>query len=816
MYAFGRARTQRMMSRNEEGGRANNNPYAQAIYRRFVLPLAAIIKEDTDTKKPGRRKAHTALLLPMDPEAVAYLAVRNVLNTLMNGTDTASGGASTGQHPSDHGSAVGASARGVVNAVGKAVYHELLLGLFETAAPDLFFTLVNDLGRRMSKSERHRMTVFKLQAKDNGIPFPEWGTAGVQQVGAYLVDQLEQLGLVETSTLTIGASRASALRTRIDVRLTGDVLELIGQIKGHIVETTPYYLPCIEPPCDWTSIRDGGFHTNAMRRMQPFAVRSHGGWSEFDDYDIGTILAAINSLQRVSWRINGAVLDVVRQAARHFDMEEILSQAEFPAPPRPVFLTDRPDLKQEQMTPDELAAFIDWKRAKSQWFTEMKLRGTKYGRFYTATTVADKFRGFSAIHFVYFADFRGRLYAQTTGVSPQGSDMQKALLHFADGKPLDTVEAEHWFMIHGANKWGQDKLPLQDRIAYIRKYDRQILEFAADPIGCNDWRGADKPLQFLAWCLEYAEWRRSPHTFVSRLPIGMDGSCNGLQNFSAMLRDEVGGKATNLVPAAIPHDIYQMVADVTALGLRRAEPDEHGYRDRWLAHGIGRSLVKRSVMTLPYGSTRFSCADFIVDDYLKQGKATQFAREEYRPAAQYLSHFVWDAIAEVVVKAREAMTWLQAGARQIIRAGQGSVRWVTPAGFPVTQYYQEQDNHRIRTSLCGNAFLRLSVDNDTPDGHRHRNGIAPNFVHSYDAAHLHLVTVVATAEGLNLAMIHDDYGTHAADAARLYRIIREVFVAMYESCDPLAQFAETYDLPAPPARGALDLRQVLDSPYFFS
>lgn len=801
------------MTRNEEGGRANNNPYAQAIYRRFVLPLAEIIREDIANKRPGRRKAHTVLLEPMDPEAVAYLAVRNTLNTLMNGSDAPG---TTGGSSGDHGGMGTAHARKVVTAVGKAAYHELLLGLFEAADPALFYTLVNDLGRRMSKSERHRMTVFKMQARDNGIPFPEWGTGGVQQVGAYLLDQLEQLGMVETLLSVVGASRAKLVRNTVDVKLTAEVLELISQIKGHIVETTPYYLPCVEPPKDWISVACGGFHTTAMRRMQPFCIRSYGGWSEFEDHDMATPLAAINALQAVPWRINGSMLDAIRQAAKHFDMEEILSQAEFPSPPKPDWLFG--DLKVENMSPSQAEEFIHWKRQKAEWFTQMKLRGTKYGRFYTATTVADKFREFPAIYFVYFADFRGRLYAQTTGVSPQGSDMQKALLQFATGKPLGTLEAERWFCIHGANKWGFDKASLDERVKWATdpKRRKQIIDFAEDPVSNKDWREADSPLQFLAWCIEYAEWQANPQSFVSRIPIGMDGSCNGLQNFSAMLRDEVGGKATNLVPAALPNDIYQMVADVTALRLRQSDPDEAGFRDKWLGHGINRKLVKRSVMTLPYGSTRFSCADFIVADYLKHGMAEEFSKEDYSKAAQYLSHFVWDSIAEVVVKAREAMNWLQQAARKVVKDGGDVIRWKVPSGFRVAQWYQEQDNHRIRTNLCGNAFLRISLDTDNTDINRHKNGIAPNFVHSYDASHLALVTVAAAAEGMHLAMIHDDYGTHAADAAALYRIIREVFVAMYEGCDPLAELAAAYNLPTPPAKGTLDLRSVLNSPYFFS
>lgn len=801
MYAFGRSRAERMMASNEEGGRANNNPYAQAIYRRFVLPLAEIIREDLDAKKPGRRKAHTVLLEPMDPEAVAYLAVRNVLNTMMNGTQRED-------------STVPSTARNVITAVGKACYHELMLALFENAEPALFHTLVNDLDRRMSKSERHRMTVFKMQARDNGVPVPEWGAGGTEQVGAYLLDQLEQLGMVETRHSTVTAARASAVRQTIEVRLTDEVFGLIGQIKEHIVETTPYYLPCIEQPRDWVAIDDGGFHTREMRRMQPFMVRSYGERDAMRHADMSRVFAAINHLQSVPWQINGRMLTAIRDVAQHFDMEEILSQAEFPAPERPDFLMG--DMKTEDMSPEQLEQFVAWKREKAEWFTQMKLRGTKYGRFYTATKVAEKFLEFPSLYFVYFADFRGRLYAQTTGVSPQGSDMQKALLRFAVGKPLSTLEAERWFQIHGANKFGYDKESLDDRVQWVRDRRDILCGFADDPIGNAGWTQADSPLQFLAWCFEYADWIRNPHSFESHIPIGMDGSCNGLQNFSAMLRDEVGGKATNLVPSSKPNDIYQMVADVSALKLRQDAPDERGFRDRWLSHGINRSLVKRSVMTLPYGSTRFSCADFIVGDYLKMGKVPEFSKIDYAPAAQYLSHFVWDSIGDVVVKAREAMTWLQQSAKQMLKDGVDVIRWTTPSGFLVCQAYAEQESHRIRTNLCGNAFLRISVDTDEADLNRHKNGIAPNFVHSYDAAHLTLVTCSAAPEGLHLAMIHDDYGTHAADAQRLYILIRETFVAMYEGCDPLQELADRYALSDPPEKGSLNLRAVLDSPYFFS
>jgi DNA-directed RNA polymerase len=51
----------------------------------------------------------------------------------------------------------------------------------------------------------------------------------------------------------------------------------------------------------------------------------------------------------------------------------------------------------------------------------------------------------------------------------------------------------------------------------------------------------------------------------------------------------------------------------------------------------------------------------------------------------------------------------------------------------------------------------------------------------------------------------------------MFRVIREQFVAMYEHHDPIAEFYAKYPgLPKPPAKGSLDIREVLTSQFFFS
>ncbi|MFO7945906.1 MAG: DNA-directed RNA polymerase, partial [Armatimonadota bacterium] len=105
------------------------------------------------------------------------------------------------------------------------------------------------------------------------------------------------------------------------------------------------------------------------------------------------------------------------------------------------------------------------------------------------------------------------------------------------------------------------------------------------------------------------------------LPVAADGSCNGLQNFSALLRDKVGGKATNLLPTDIPEDIYSEVASVVTKKLKEKALDpEDTHAAEWLRIGVSRKITKKPVMTLPYGSTLSSCTES-VEEWLMEHRA---------------------------------------------------------------------------------------------------------------------------------------------------------------------------------------------------
>ena len=806
MHFGGIQRATASIANAEENGAAYRNPYAKEILRTFVLPLASAIRAATQSTRPGRLQAHASLLQALDPDAVALLTVRTVLAFLMN--------------PNVENELPALSAQ-----LGATIHGELVLEQIANDMPDLYHVLTRDFARRLSKSERHRLTVYKMQARDKGLMLVEWPVGARQQVGYYLLGLLEVAGMIHVDPVP---PAVHGKRPRRGVYLSLEVLERIEQIKSLVVLTMPAYGPCSEPPRPWVSTWDGGFHTPRMRRNSPCLVKCRAGVRHlYREAQMPVVLEAVNALQETPWAVNTQVLDTVIEAAKRFSTKEIVSIADTPKPEQPAWLQEEwtKTLKREEWPKDKAEEFKQWKRVTAEWYTQRKLLGTRYGRFYAATRQAEFFRDYPAIYFVYFADSRGRLYPMTSGLSPQGSDLQKALLRFATGMPLDTPEAVRWFHVQGANKWGFDKAPLATRHQWVVDRQELILAMADDPLNNRDWTQADKPLQFLAWAFEYARYVRDTRgTFLSHLPVSMDGSCNGLQNLSALLRDEVGGEATNLIPSEEMQDIYARVAAATTVRMeahRYEDAAKETLRQKWLAHGIGRSVVKRPVMTTPYGVTRQAAVKYVVLDYLKEC-ATNFSKEEFKQAAGVLMDHAWPAIGDVVVKGRECMAWLRKAASIIVRGipeGEEPVIWWTsPSGFVASQSYFEVETARIHTRLHGEERIRVAFESEEPDLNEHANGLAPNFVHSMDAAHLHLTTQLARRRGIDaLAMIHDDYGTHPANAQALFECIREAFVTMYESHDPIADFEKKYPgLPPAPQKGTLDIRGVLRSPYFFS
>lgn len=599
--------------------------------------------------------------------------------------------------------------------------------------------------------------------------------------------------------------------------------------------------PMIVPPKPWTAYNNGGYYGELSPHAKLLRLNAfHGSGYFFNSYmkrlnsaDISGPMTAINAIQSTPWHIDTKVLDVVKKIVKLGGDRAGLPRLEpFKGLP-----------KLSNPTPEKLK---EWKKKARGIYEKEASRKGRCIRMLATIKTAEKFASYDRIYFPHNADFRGRIYP-IPSFSPQGDDLNKGLLQFSDVPPLKSEKDERWFLIAGAEFAGIDKVSFDDEIKWVKDNHENILDTAKDPIGMLDWWGnLDGPFEFLQWCFEYEKlvtYKKTHNNscvgFITGVPVAFDGTCSGLQHFSAILRDPIGAEAVNLKPSDKPQDIYGRVAvlvkAVCEEDARHGTVDEWDEKKKttkygtktmaqwWLSYGINRKVTKRCVMTLAYGSKQFGFRNQILEDtirpHIDEGIWT---RENSNQAAGYMAKLIWNAVGKVVVKAVEGMKWLQSVAK-IVCNNEQVVTWTTPMGLLVQQTYL---TYKVDTVMIRYAQTRKRVYTPKSTGEINRvkqaNAIAPNFIHSMDASHLQMTVCEAKRTGIDhFAMIHDSYGTTVADAERLFHTVRECFVKMYTKHDVLAEFAEEMKLltneklPELPTKGDFDINNVLKSLYAF-
>lgn len=613
-------------------------------------------------------------------------------------------------------------------------------------------------------------------------------------------------------------SEKKGIETRVDVAtwFKDWLSEMITENGGLVLPE--YHTPLIEPPIEWTSLRGGGFHSE---RFKYDLIKTQVDKSEFTKIPERT-LKTVNRLQNTKWKVNKKVLEVMLAASENDmgwgDLPTTYNAKDYLAPV-PHDDTDNAFLTEEQKADRKL-----WRQQAAPHYAEQESRNSKVLAVKRVLIEANRFKDFDSIYFAYFCDFRGRIYPKASNLQPQGTDYVKALLQFTEGKAMTTTEATKYFFMHGANCYGHglDKLTLEEKCAWVINHEKEIMHSARNPYDLNGlWHKADEePWLFLAFCFEYNEWRYNPKTFKSHLPIAFDGSCNGLQHLSAMLLDEVGGESVNLTNKSVKQDIYNDVKDKT---IKLLEEDSEPLAKQLLEFGITRKACKRPVMIVPYAGTQRACRRYIQEQVLKEG-AAEFFKDNLQEAISLYTSTVWEAINQTIIKGREVMDFLKNVSKEILVTNGGhTITWETPNGFTVKQKITKTHTKAIKTPL-GNTikekgYIQNLVFQRTEDVNirKHGTAIAPNLVHSLDACHLQ-ETVNRMSDTTSFAMIHDSFGCHAADAADLNRILREVFVEMYKDGDYIYKFLEQHNIEVDevPEKGKLDLTLILSDEFFFS
>lgn len=831
MVALGIKSYWKDVDKAQSKGTESNTSYGRTLMARAIAPVAdgIVAFQKENEKKRGRKHIALKYLAHIDPEVAAFIALRVCLDGITNRR----------------------TLQNVAVRIGSEIEDEVRLNKFANEKKPLFNAVKKHANKSSHRDYKSRVMTYAMNKY--GIEWTPWPKTDKLHLGQKLVELItKKTGYIELIKLGSGGRRPS---TTYYLTGTAKCREFIEKRNARCEMLNPELMPTIVPPKPWEGAVGGGYYSDQIGPLNLVKTSNGAFLEELDNRidDMPIVVEATNALQDTAFRINKRVYEVMDTVWENdMDFGKFPPREDFDLPPCPfcgnaVVKGENHDcFVDASKDPAKAEDFKNWKRNASKTHERNAKLFSKRLQVAKVLWVADKYLDEEEFFYPYQMDFRGREYCVPMFLTPQGPDYAKALLSFAEGKPLTDDEGIKWLAIHGANVYGEDKCSLDARHQWVLDNQESILGVAEAPFENRFWTQADKPWQFLAFCFEWADFVKEGKGFVSTLPVHMDGSCNGLQLFSLMLRDEVGGKAVNCLPSDTPQDIYQTVADrvidhLNVLlkegkkvykekkGEKVLQWDEKVMARQWLEFGITRKTTKRQVMVVPYSGTQHSCREYTeayIEDRVADGASNPWGDDTFK-ASLFLSKFIWDAIGETVIAAREAMDWLQKAAR--VAASEGlPVNWTTPAGLPVLQAYPNLKPYRVETRM-GDQRLQISLNEERPgiDKRRQASGISPNFVHSLDAAALHLSIHEALKEGVtSFAMVHDSYGVCAQDAPIMARCLRKVFRDMFKDNDVLADLKEDIEalvsedkhdeIPELPSHGNMDIDLVLESDFFFA
>lgn len=800
------AAAEAMLEQLEAEAGSPSSPRATKLIARMYAPVSEYIKEHQDTTTRGSGAKYRNWIRALPAETVAVIALNTIIGRLQST-----------QYRID------LQQKNTLPVLARQIADRLVLEVrireAEKVNPLYMKRVHEQIETHHTKSERHIRGVYhNAYARVVGDYVTLEGLSDIDmlQIGKFGVDACVQAGLIE---LVKGTGKSGKLYV---FQFTPEIQEYLfsfdsTDVRG-VVNIEASSMRC--PPDTWTTLIDGGYITARRKSLRPLLSVSSMRRSvrrdvmeDFTAEKMPMVFKAGNYLQSIAYEVHTPTLEAISKL--WFSGGGVLGVPTKSMPAKPEFPFPE-DWDKGSATPEEMEVFTRWKLATSIYYTSMVKWGSRTREIATFLRRAD-YKG--PLWFPVFTDSRGRWYYR--GVpNPQGTDLSKAVLHFHEKKPLGK-RGVFWLKVAIANGYGYDKVRFHERAQWTDDNWKLIQTALEAPGDHPDVWGNDSP-----WCMFSAAYELNqaylsgdPESYCTGIPVHMDATCSGLQHFSAMLRDPVGGQYVNLFDVDFSgpkQDIYSRVATTALESIRQdclsKDTDEAAIAQWWASQGIPRALAKKPVMTYCYSATLRGATDFVGEYLVAEGIKVPEHIGTIQ-AAGYLGKKLFYGIAATVPSAEAAMRWLRAVASS--KANGERMVWTTPSGFKVQHDYQDYNEVRICVRSCG---IKQVLMRDYTDGTRKASmgtAISPNFVHALDATHVTLTAGSMQDAGLSMVSIHDSFGTHPSDVDAMHKIIREQFIKMYE-VDVLSNFLWEVDgLGAVPSRGNLDLSKVASSEFFF-
>lgn len=416
---------------------------------------------------------------------------------------------------------------------------------------------------RLNHREFWRRCAIELHPEDPSLdinPLVRYSDRQLQELGQFLYEvMIESVKVPSSLTEAVKAYRSKKtiigetkmvnaffkclstynVRCYGEIRPHGSLMWLKKKMVRSDIRFDTSEMPMICPPIPWHRHDQGQQLVRPidMIRLEPDNVKSLrqvNNRVSAKNEDMHAVMDALNVLGSTPWMINQPVFDVMLEVFRgDGDMKLDIPPAQSKLPPLPPVT--------KGLSREEKAAVMKQRQEMKKTHAELySLWCTVNYRFSLANYFKDK-----VIWFPHNLDFRGRTYPVPPHLNHMGDDMCRGMMRFAKGRPLGK-DGLKWLKIHLINLTGlQKRASVEDRAKYADEIMDDVLDSARNPLdGRRWWTKSEEPWQTLAVCMEIekAMQLERPEEYVCYVPIHQDGSCNGLQHYAALGRDQKGAE----------------------------------------------------------------------------------------------------------------------------------------------------------------------------------------------------------------------------------------------------------------------------------
>lgn len=314
--------------------------------------------------------------------------------------------------------------------------------------------------------------------------------------------------------------------------------------------------------------------------------------------------------------------------------------------------------------------------------------------------------------FPYQIDGTGR-YIGKSKLHPQRGKLAKALMGFSKSQTV--------------SKEGR----LAQRTALAKAWGCSLDYLPSETEMLRDWETKAKD----KWETLRLLWElKQPKT---SWPISIDGTCNAVQHYAALLRDKDTGALVGMVDDR-GRNLYSVIAATT---------------------GLTREYVKSIVVPFLFSK---ELGTIIFERMVDTG-------ESYKQGSEIIKAILSEL-------AKKAPATVKGRSELILVFGQKGT-FKTPLGFAPFLDYTKQEKIRVPISVGKYTRVTLNKDTYTPDPGKRRRATAPNIISSLAAEHA--TRTILQYPG-DIRYIYDDFGVLPNDIKEIKHVLGETLYQQYQ------------------------------------